>query len=428
MCLGAQLFPEVTMQYNDYKHIGRQFRQAVHDAVHTGNIEEIGQTVEDSVHEIADDVADEVNGVFDILKGTGRHSPRQAGMPHGGHFDGPDSSGHERRNPAFRSRMPGAISGTVEFVIGLCLFIPFAITDIAVFVVSVVNGHSIISQSVFADTMWVVSICAAGAFILFAHGIVARRRARRFARYRDAIGGAAFCTVENLAELAGETQERTKNDLKKMVTTGACPQGHFDRSGTCFLVDDETYDAYLEAEKTYSAKKQAEKAEEQKKQENATQGELDEVEQEGISYLKQIRTVNDALPGKEISDRLDKLENVTGRIFACIRQHPKKLPDIRSFMHYYLPTTLKLVKSYQEFESQPVKGKNITQAESDIEHALDTINTAFGNLLDNLYADDALDISSDISALETMLRQGGLTGSDFEKKPDGSSHPQQKIS
>ena len=144
------------------------------------------------------------------------------------------------------------------------------------------------------------------------------------------------------------------------------------------------------------------------------------MKKEGSEYLQQIRAVNDALPGKEISDKLDRLENVSARIFVCVEQHPEKLPDIRSFMRYYLPTTLKLVKSYEEFEAQPVQGENITKAKAEIEKALDTINTAFGNLLDTLFADDALDISADISTLETMLKQGGLTGSDFAKASDDS--------
>lgn len=81
---------------------------------------------------------------------------------------------------------------------------------------------------------------------------------------------------------------------------------------------------------------------------------------------------------------------------------------------------MKLVNSYEEFESQPVQGENITKAKGEIEQALDTINMAFENLLDTLFANDAFDISADISTLETMLKQEGLTGSDFAKAPDDS--------
>ena len=103
------------------------------------------------------------------------------------------------------------------------------------------------------------------------------------------------------------------------------------------------------------------------------------------------------------------------------------MPDIRKFMRYYLPTTLKLVKSYQEFDKQPVQGENIRKAKDEIEHALDTINTAFANLLDSLFADDAFDVSTDISTLETMLKQEGLTGSDFKQPPEEEA-PEIKLS
>ena len=92
------------------------------------------------------------------------------------------------------------------------------------------------------------------------------------------------------------------------------------------------------------------------------------------------------------------------------------MPDIRKFMQYYLPTTLKLVKAYREFDGQPVQGENVTKVKAEISDTLDTINTAFENLLDSLFQDDVMDISTDISVLETMLAQEGLTEDAFRKK------------
>ena len=91
-------------------------------------------------------------------------------------------------------------------------------------------------------------------------------------------------------------------------------------------------------------------------------------------------------------------------------------PEIRRFLNYYLPTTLKLVTAYREFSEQPVQGSNIQNAKNTIKQTLDTVNDAFAKLLDGLYQDDVLDISSDASVLETMFAQEGLTGGDFEKK------------
>ena len=134
---------------------------------------------------------------------------------------------------------------------------------------------------------------------------------------------------------------------------------------------------------------------------------------EGARYREEIRQANDAIPGEISSQKLDRLENVTTKIFEYVEKHPKKQPEIRKFMSYYLPITLKLVGAYRDFDAQPVQGENIISAKKEIEDTLDTINLAFENLLDGLFEDVAMDISTDISVLETMLAQEGLTEEKF---------------
>lgn len=418
------------MRNRYYKHIGRQIGRNVRDAFRSGSLEDIGRAIDSSVQEITS-VGSEV---LEDLKNAGRRPPypyEQSGSQGG--VDPNDAGGWQPPQPpkppvqpvyqkpvehfAFRSRMPGSISGLVYTIIGLTLGIPMLILDIVAIIIGAVGYIAL------TDVAMAVSVLApvtAAFFGLLIYGVVQRRRARRFARYREAMGNAVFCAVAKLADTVGETQERTKKDLKKMISSGACPQGHLDRGETCFMVDNKTYEEYLEAEREYTVRAEAARAEEQKKQTNPKEAELEAVRKEGSEYLQQIRAVNDALPGEVISGKLDRLEKVAARIFECVRQHPEKLPDIRRFMRYYMPTTLKLVKSYEEFEEQPVQGENITKAKEEIERALDTVNTAFENLLDTLFADDALDVSSDISTLETMLKQEGLTGSDFAKAPGDS--------
>ena len=135
-----------------------------------------------------------------------------------------------------------------------------------------------------------------------------------------------------------------------------------------------------------------------------------------MACIQEIREANDAIPGEEISRKLDRLEDVIGKIFRHIEQHPDQLDDIRKFMEYYLPTTLKLVHAYKEFDKQSIQGENITSAKKEIEETLDTIKLAFENLLDSLFEDAAMDVSGDISVLETLLAQEGLTKKDFVSK------------
>ncbi len=135
----------------------------------------------------------------------------------------------------------------------------------------------------------------------------------------------------------------------------------------------------------------------------------------GDNYLTQIREANVAIPGEIISKKLDHLEEIIRKIYARIEEQPEQVDDLDKFINYYLPTTLKLVNAYRSFDAQSVQGDNILSAKKEIESTLDTINYAFETLLDSMYEDDALDISTDISVLQTMFAQEGLTKGAFDK-------------
>ena len=128
----------------------------------------------------------------------------------------------------------------------------------------------------------------------------------------------------------------------------------------------------------------------------------------GREYIKQINAANEAIPGEEISRKLSELSLVMDRIFAYVQAHPETEGSLRKFMDYYLPTTLKLVTAYKEFDAQPVQGENIRKSKMEIEESLDTINNAFTRLYDDMYADTAMDISTDINVLNTLFAQDGL--------------------
>ena len=177
------------------------------------------------------------------------------------------------------------------------------------------------------------------------------------------------------------------------------------------MLGEELYRQYLAAEEA----KQQRDLLEAVKRENP-EG-VEAVVSEGREYVQKIRRINDELPEKVISAKLNRLEIVVAKIFNHIELNPEKLPEIRRFMNYYLPTTLKLVDSYREFERQPVQVENIITAKNEISQTLDMINTAFETLLDDLYQDDTLDISTDISALKTVLAQDGLVDHKMNQKP-----------
>lgn len=138
--------------------------------------------------------------------------------------------------------------------------------------------------------------------------------------------------------------------------------------------------------------------------------------------LTQISRLNDRIPGVDVSNKIYKIEDITGRILSRVEEHPSSVDDIKQLMKYYLPMTIKLLTAYAEMDEQPVKVENIDKSKKEIENVLDSLNDAFSKLLDDLYKDTAWDISSDVSVLNAMLKREGLKGSDFNvSQPENKS-------
>ena len=136
-------------------------------------------------------------------------------------------------------------------------------------------------------------------------------------------------------------------------------------------------------------------------------------EDQYAALQRQLRQANDAIPDPVMTAKISRLEDVSARIFALAKKDPDKKAQLQKFMDYYLPTALKLLNTYAQLSAQNVQGTNITEAKQSIERSMDLLITAFENQLDKLFASDALDVSTDIAALEGMLNLDGLTGGDF---------------
>lgn len=165
--------------------------------------------------------------------------------------------------------------------------------------------------------------------------------------------------------------------------------------------------------------KEEPKPQPEKKEEKSQTGnpEVDKIIDEGREYLKKLRAADDAIPDEALSQCITRMERASADIFRYIADHPEKAPQIRKFMNYYLPTTLKLLNSYQRLSSQSVKGENITSTMFNIAGMMHTVADAFEKQLDALFSEEAMDISADITVFETMLEQEGFV--DQEKKESG---------
>ena len=138
--------------------------------------------------------------------------------------------------------------------------------------------------------------------------------------------------------------------------------------------------------------------------------EIDALLVERDRAVGEMRRLNDSIKDEKISRQIDHLEATTGKIIDTVAASPSKLPQIRKFMNYYLPTTLKLLNAYDRMDATGVSGSNIDGTKGKVEGMLDTICAAFTRQLDDLYGDEAMDISAEITVMEQMLAQEGLGG------------------
>lgn len=137
---------------------------------------------------------------------------------------------------------------------------------------------------------------------------------------------------------------------------------------------------------------------------------LDRMIRDGTLAIGEMKRLNDSITDEKLSAAIDRLEDLSQKIFDAVRQDPEKLPQIRKFMDYYLPTTLKLLNAYDRAAATGISGENVDATKQKVEEIMDTIVTAFARQLDSLYGGEALDISTDITVLETMLAREGLSG------------------
>ena len=215
-----------------------------------------------------------------------------------------------------------------------------------------------------------------------------KKRSNRFKVYEAACTGRDFIPIAELASKAGVNERKCRKDLEAMLEKGMLTATAYIDQGDGMLIL-----------KPGASPKVEDDPEPPKDDEDRYR-----------AIIREIRALNDAIPDPDVSRRIDEMENLTSAIFRAVQDKPEKEPQIKSFMSYYLPTTLKLLRSYADFEQSGATGENIRSAKLEIERILDTLVDGFRKQLDKLYEADAMDISSDIDVLETMLRRDGLTG------------------
>ncbi len=285
--------------------------------------------------------------------------------------------------------------------IGLGIFVPFLLISGILAAVGLGSG-AVVSAGV-------LLVPVAGFSGLLMKGVTSRKLKGRVLQYLELLQVKDTYSFDEMAKLLGRPPEKIKKDIAKAVDKGMMSDVWMDLQGTCVIKGRRAYDLYLEAENSRH-EREKEEAERQLRLSDPALAGIEYFKQEGKETLRKIRVANDKIPDDEVSRKLYQLEDTTSKIFAYVEKHPAKLPETRRFMNYYLPTALKLVEKYCQYEQMDVQVASVVQAKLDISKSLDTIDGAFNNLLDSLYQDDVLDVATDIQVLETVLEQEGLSG------------------
>lgn len=249
----------------------------------------------------------------------------------------------------------------------------------------------------------------AGGVAMLVAGQRMKHRSARVARYLAVMGKRSHIAVDELCAVTGKSRKKVEGDLEFMVEKGLLGAGAYLDSGRgIFFRSADAFADYANA----TAKK-----------ENVTPKEANE----GYAgALRAIRSANDRIADPALSEKIDHLETVAGKIFREVEEHPEKQQQAATFLNYYLPTTLKLLDSYAKFEEAGIEGENLSRAQERIEETMDALIKGFDKQLDDLYRNEAMDIDSDIRVMENMLRRDtasveddfGLGGAAVQRAPD----------
>ena len=229
---------------------------------------------------------------------------------------------------------------------------------------------------------------AVGGLGMFCGGLRMDANMRRYARYLAVLGETQAVPVSELSRKLGWPERQVIRDLEKMIDKGYFGERAYLDQGLGYFFRSSEADEKLRREQESTQQKPPKEAE------------------EGYSgILRNIRRANDAIADPVLSAKIDRLEDITARIFRAVEEDPAKRSRIDKFLNYYLPTTQKLLDSYAEFEAAGVEGENLRQAKQRIEKTMDSIVAGFEHQLDELYKSDAMDVDSDIRVMETMLHR-----------------------
>ena len=387
--------------YQDWDDLGRSIQEIVDRAVNSQDYRKLNQTIRQTVEQAVD------------AGGEAVRRAAQSGAARQQSVKQPRVAVKRKELPVLYGEVGGKTAGGILQIVGGGILSFFTLMgSLAVSILgAVTQGYLEISLGLTP----LVPLALGGGLIW--NGIRTVTRLGRFKSYKKLLGDKTHCTLERLARSVGKPVKFVKKELRSMIGQGLFLEGHLDKEETMLITSHETY-RYFEQSRLQLEQRQQMEEEARKQQEQAAaqRGPLvQEVLDKGNAFIAEIRRCNDAIPGVAVSEKISRMEHIVRQIFRRVEADPESISDLKKLMDYYLPMTVKLLNAYADMDAQSVQGETIEGSKREIEATLDTLNLAFEKLLDELFQDTALDVSSDISVLQTMLAQEGLTEDEFTR-------------
>ncbi len=441
------------MDMGDLFAAGSDIMSQVSQAVETGDYSKLSSSIKERVNKVTDELREQSNA----SAAKGSYSSPYAKESHTAK---PQKRTAERKN-YFLRRFPSRSLGTGRVVSGILLGFMPALCTVALLFNSLGDLFAADMSTLGVDVASFLCMGAItfGCYALIRSGRKKKALVKRFYLYGDIVGeNREYIALSELSDRSGISENQIREDIQALRADNILPYAVLDRSGSTLILSDRMYKEYINAENArklreeeerinhlrkdaqdqgtgesweqaagkvaaQDAKAKAQVAREEagkKAQENGRPGDSKNADgqaastsaliAEGKAYIAEIRAINNRIPDtEEMSDKLYRLEEITKRIFEQVQKDPTKEKDLRKLMNYYLPTTTKLLNAYADLNDQPEAGENIRETKRQIEGSMDVINEAFEKLLDDLFQEQAWDLSSDLNVMKTMMAQDGLT-------------------
>ena len=304
--------------------------------------------------------------------------------------------------------------GTLGCLIGLGFISPAALGDV---VVSTAEGGGILmtgtdyamntAYNVLGIVSSVLGLATAGFGWMTACGVSQREAGRQMgqlADLADSMDSGKGLPVEMLADLTHQKKAKTLKKLRRYIQKGWLAAWLDEKTEKLYL----TVEDYRAAQETAAAPQAQPQPKPAPEQREETPLNLETARR----FVQVLEKEQQLMQDPQAREKLEQMQKTAAAICDWLEAHPESLPKARRFAEYYIPTTLKLLYTYNDVQGQ--QGENAENIRRDIAGILHTLNQAFDNLYDNLLSDVAMDVSSEIAALQGMLANDGLTGRDFQ--------------